>query len=151
MKSCFIIFLFSTSIIFGQAPSDMQSSIPNIQSYSAHLEETAVNIVQSQLIAYNNKDIQAFTALFAEDAALFNLGQDVPIAQGKDAIYALYNNLFQRSPDLHSEVVNRSVLGNKVIDYELITGREGQDGIISIIAIYVIENSLISKCYFIRK
>ena len=42
------------------------------------------------------------------------------------------------------------VLGNTVIDHEIVTGREGADKL-EIIAIYEIEDELIKKVTFIRK
>jgi hypothetical protein len=109
-------------------------------------------IAERQLVAYNNRDIEAFAALFAEDAVLYTLGVDKPIAQGKTEVYELYKRLFENSPNLYCKVVNRSILGNKVLDYEQVTGRAGtEDQVMEIIAIYEIEGDLIKRCYFVRK
>lgn len=115
------------------------------------IEEIATQVAQDQLIAYNNKDIDSFIALFAEDASIHNFGESKAIAQGKENIREIYTKLFASSPNLHSQVVNRTVLGNKVLDYELITGRENSSEILKIIAIYEIENKLIKKATFIRE
>ena len=131
------------------AISSFVSSAQN--NISMNQESISVHIVQRQLDAYNSKNIQAFISLFDDEAEIFNLGQSEPIAAGKDDIFKLYDNLFRQSPDLHSEVVNRSVIGNKVIDYELITGRAGSDQLTYIVAIYEIHNELIRRCFFIRK
>lgn len=117
-------------------------------SFSVHcqsIEEISTQVVQDQLIAYNNKDINAFIALFSEDVSIYNFGDYTPLAIGKKAIRDVYRNLFESSPNLHSQVINRSVLGNKVLDYEIITGRENNDEVLKIIAIYEIENKLIKK------
>lgn len=113
-------------------------------------EEIATQVAQDQLIAYNNKDITNFIALFAVDASIYDFGDSTPIAEGKEAIKNVYKKLFESSPNLHSQVINRTVLGNKVLDYELITGRENNDAVLKIIAIYEIENKLIKKATFIR-
>lgn len=113
-------------------------------------EEIATQVAQDQLIAYNNKDITNFIALFSVDASIYNFGDSTPIAEGKEAIKNVYKKLFESSPNLHSQVINRTVLGNKVLDYELITGRENNDAVLKIIAIYEIENKLIKKATFIR-
>lgn len=113
-------------------------------------EEIATQVAQDQLIAYNNKDITNFIALFAVDASIYDFGERTPIAEGKEAIKNVYKKLFESSPNLHSQVINRTVLGNKVLDYELITGRENNDAVLKIIAIYEIENKLIKKATFIR-
>jgi hypothetical protein len=123
-------------------------------SFAVHaqiIEEIATQVAQDQLIAYNNKDITNFMALFATDASIHNFGDCTPIAEGKEAIKNVYKKLFESSPNLHSQVINRTVLGNQVLDYELITGRENNDSVLKIIAIYEIENSLIKKATFIRE
>ena len=112
--------------------------------------EPVVDIVQKQLIAYNAKNLTEFTALFHEDAELFNLGDPKPIASGKTELTALYKRLFEQSPNLRSEVISRQVIGNKVLDYEIITGRMNQTEPVYLIAIYEIVDLKIKRCYFIR-
>ena len=114
-------------------------------------EEIATAVVQAQLEAYNAKDINAFMKVFSKDAAIFNFGETKPIASGEEAVRKVYANLFKKSPDLHSLVINRSVIGSKVLDYELITGRQGQTEALKLIAIYEVENGLITKATFIRE
>lgn len=114
-------------------------------------EEVATAVVQAQLEAYNAKDIDAFMKVFSEDAAIFNFGQVEPLASGKENVRALYAQLFSTSPKLHSLVINRTVLGNKVLDYELISGRQGSDEWLKLIAIYEVEDGLIKKATFIRE
>jgi len=146
-----LLLLINLHLTTAQGSIDNSDKQQIDSSQPMSIEERATLIVQRQLTAYNSKDIDAFVSLFAEDATLFNLGQDNPICTGKANIRTLYSTLFERSPNLHSEVVNRSVIGNKVIDYELITGRENQAELITVVAIYIIEDDLINKCYFIRK
>ena len=112
--------------------------------------DTAVAVVQKQLEAYNQRDLEAFTALFHTDAALYNLGNDAPIAEGIEAITQLYARLFAQSPELRSDVVSRQVIGNKVLDYEVITGRAGAPEPVYLIAVYEIVAGKIKRCYFIR-
>jgi len=114
-------------------------------------ELTAVWVVQKQLDAYNAKDIEAFLAVFNEEAEIYNLGDATPIAKGKDNLRAIYGKLFNDSPNLNSTVINRSVVGNTVFDYELITGRNNNTEPYYLMAIYVIENQEIKTCYFVRK
>ena len=58
--------------------------------------------------------------------------------------------MFQNSPDLHCELVNRIVLGNTVIDQEKVTGIPGLE-LLEAIAIYKIKDGKIAQVYFIRK
>jgi len=51
---------------------------------------------------------------------------------------------------MHAEIKNRSIVGNKVIDWEIATnGLTGEKA--SLMAIYEVENDLISKVWFIRE
>jgi hypothetical protein len=112
--------------------------------------EGVVAVVQKQLEAYNQRNLEAFTALFHSDAALYNLGDTTPIAAGLEAITQLYARLFERSPNLRSDVVSRQVIGNKVLDYEIISGRAGSPEPVYLIAVYEIEGAKIKRCFFIR-
>lgn len=120
-------------------------------SFAQSKEEIATRVVQQQLEAYNAKDINAFMKVFSEDVAIFNFGEATPIAKGSTDVREVYANLFQASPDLHSKVINRTVIGNKVLDYELISGRKGNDKHLLLIAIYEIRDGLIYKATFIRE
>lgn len=113
-------------------------------------EEIATAVVQKQLEAYNAKDIDAFMNVFSDDVAIYNFGNEEALAKGKKQVREVYASLFKNSPNLHSLVVNRSVIGNKVLDYELISGRQGNDELLKLIAIYEVENGLIKKATFIR-
>lgn len=105
------------------------------------------DLVQAQLDAYNAGDLEAFLHVFAEDAQLYRLGQDEPFAAGKEQLRSLYGKLFENSPDLHSEVTTRTVIGNRVIDYERITGRNGQAEPWFIVMIYEVEEGLIRRAW----
>jgi len=119
-------------------------------STKSPLEMKAKQIVQQQLEAYNNRDIEAFSALFSEDAQVLQFPDNKILAQGKANVKELYKKLFDNSPTLHSELVNRTVLGNRVIDHEKITGRAGVD-VLELAVVYEIEQGKISKCLVIRQ
>jgi len=107
-------------------------------------------IVQQQVEAYNTRDIDKFAQLHAENVELFTFSENKPFAVGRADVKRIYGEVFENSPNLHTEIVNRMVMGNKVIDHEIVTGREGVQKL-EIIAIYEINNGHISKAYFIRK
>ncbi len=108
------------------------------------------NIVQKQLDAYNNRDIEAFVAMHAPDAELFAFSEKKPFVKGREHIRATYSEIFESSPNLHSKLLHRIALGNKVIDHEEITGRKGVD-VLEFIAIYEVDETTITKAHFIRK
>ena len=109
-----------------------------------------VDVVQRQLEAYNRRDIAAFCEVFADDAEIFDLGASAPTTSGKDAIRARYRELFERSPTLHSNVLNRTALGRVVVDLEHVTGRNGSSDVFAVLAIYEVEAGKIRRVHFAR-
>ncbi|WP_462252022.1 nuclear transport factor 2 family protein [Ekhidna sp.] len=121
-------------------------SIFSIKSMGQSSEE----IVQKQLDFYNNRNIEGFMSLFANDAMLVNQTDGKVLAEGKEAVREIYTNLFEKSPNLKSVLKNRMVLGNTVIDHENITGRMGNSEAIELIVIYEIRAEKIFRCTVIR-
>jgi hypothetical protein len=111
---------------------------------------TPEEIVKQQVIAYNARDIEAFARCHHKDVELYRLGESTPFVQGRDALYARYKTIFDESPDLHTDVVQRMVLGNTVIDKEVIVGRSGVDTS-HFIAIYQVEESMIHRVHFVSQ
>ncbi|MCC5924755.1 MAG: nuclear transport factor 2 family protein [Crocinitomicaceae bacterium] len=107
-------------------------------------------VVENQLIAYNAGDIEAFMAVFHEDIKVYQYGNETPVAEGWDAVKAIYADLFQKSPDLHSTLLNRTVIGSKVLDYEYIVGRAGSDEPLFLVMIYEVKDGKIYKATSIR-
>jgi hypothetical protein len=120
-------------------------------SFNFQAQMSPEEVVQKQLETYNNKDIEGFMSLFHPDAVIYALGTQEPIAKGKENIRLIYTNLFNQSPNLRSEIKQRIVFGNKVIDYENITGRKGSSEAIELIMIYSVEGNFIKEAYSIRK
>jgi hypothetical protein len=119
-----------------------------LMSYS---QQTAEQIVQENLDFYNNRNIEGFMSSFSEDIKMYNLGDPNPTVVGLDAVRKVYTGLFERSPKLHSNILKRIVIGNKVIDHESITGRNGNDGILELVLIYEVNEQKINKITVIRK
>ncbi|MEL6809995.1 MAG: nuclear transport factor 2 family protein [Bacteroidota bacterium] len=105
-----------------------------------------VAIVQKQLDAYNSRDIDAFMSTYSKDVELYNFPGQLR-SKGQEAMKGGYAGFFQNTPDLHCKIENRIVVGNKVIDKELVTANGTT---FSAIAIYEVENGLISKVTFIQ-
>ena len=103
-------------------------------------------IVQELLQAFNQRDIDGFMEFIAGDAVLYE-SLNRPIATGKYALRQRYGGMFENSPDLHMEAVNRIVIGNKVLDEGLMT----RDGIkIHTVTLYEVEDGKISKITLIQ-
>ena len=112
-------------------------------------QSSPADVVQRQLEAYNGRDLEAFLATFHDEAKDFGLGAEAPSFAGKPAIGQRYQELFDRSPELHSVVVNRTVFGRAVIDLERITGRNGSPEPLDLLAIYEVLNGLIVRVHFV--
>lgn len=110
--------------------------------------ETPEHLAQQQLNGYNARDIDAFVAPYSEDVEIYNF-PDQLLYKGKDNMRVNYARMFEQVPDLHCKLVNRIVLGNTVIDQELVTGFPG-GGAIKAVAIYKIIDHKIAKVYFVR-
>lgn len=114
-------------------------------------EMTPEQVVQQQLETYNQRDIIGFMSLIAENVTFHNYTDGSITMSGASACKEFYSNLFKASPNLHSTVVQRIVFGNKIIDYEHITGRNGNKDIVELILIYEVKKEKIIKVTVLRK
>ncbi|WOD42434.1 nuclear transport factor 2 family protein [Hwangdonia lutea] len=103
-------------------------------------------IVNKQLEAYNKRDIDAFVNTYSTDIKLYKFPNSL-MSEGQDALKKQYESMFEKTPDLNAEIVNRMVLGNKVIDKEKVTAN---GNIFYAIAIYEVKNGKINKVTFIQ-
>jgi len=111
------------------------------------VEESPEMLVQRQVNAYNSRDIEAFLATYAEDVKIYNFPEQ-PIMDGRESMRANYKSMFANTPNLYCEIKNRIVLGNKIIDKELVTVNDRH---IEAVAIYEVKDGLIQKVTFVRK
>ncbi len=107
------------------------------------------HIIQQQVEAYNERDLKGFVKLFAADIKVYNYSEAEPSIDGIEAFRSSYEAVFRDSPALAAQVINRMVIGNKVIDHEHITGRAGVE-FLEIVVIYEIKDDLIQKVSYIR-
>jgi hypothetical protein len=80
-----------------------------------------VTVVQGQVEAFNARDLERYVSYYSADAVLED-GNGQVMAQGHDAIRALYGQLFSQSPALHADIPQRIQVGSYVIDEEQISG-----------------------------
>jgi hypothetical protein len=104
-----------------------------------------VDVVQRQLEAYNARDLEAFMAMYTDDVRLFRMPTREPTTVGKQAMREVYRQRFA-SPDLHAEILSRTVLGNKVIDHERIVGI--RETAVEAVAVYEVAAGLIRTVWF---
>ena len=85
------------------------------------METAAADIVAAQLDAYNARDLERFLACYTPDAVIED-GTGQVWMHGREAMRALYGQLFAQSPDLRCEILQRIRVGPYVVDEEAITG-----------------------------
>ena len=101
-------------------------------------------VVQRQLDAYNQRDIDALLATYGEHARQFEFPANLA-ATGTAQIRERMSPRLQE-PDLHARLVQRAVMGNIVIDQEVVT-RNFPEGIftVDVVAIYEVAEGKIQS------
>jgi hypothetical protein len=108
-----------------------------------------ITTVQGQLDAYNNQDLELFLSFFSENIQVYAFPNEL-LYTGIQNMRDYYKNAWKLNQNQKAFIKERIHLEHTVIDKEYITGRA--DGIeINVIAIYTIENNIISKVFFIRE
>ncbi len=102
--------------------------------------------VQRQLEAYNAHDLDRFVAEYSEDVRVFRAPSGVPALDGKTVFAAHYAAHRFNLPDLHADVLDRMVVGNKVIDHERVFGV--RDGSFDAVVVYEVIDGLIRNVWF---
>lgn len=110
-------------------------------------EADIVRPVQEQLDAYNAKDIDRFMQWWADDCCYYAFPLEL-LAQGATQIRERHIERF-KEPDLHGRLIHRMVVGNRVVDQEVVT-RNFAEGVgeVDVVAIYEITSGKIAKAWF---
>ena len=118
---------------------------PNSKRLAFVAEESPAKIIQKQVKAFNNRDLEGFVSCFS-DNILVRRFPDEKMYQGNDKMLENYKRFFENVKSSSVEVVNRIILGNTIIDEEIskVDGRDGHQ-----VAIYQVENGLISSMTFV--
>ncbi len=91
-------------------------------------------------------DLHRFVAEYTDDVRVFRPPAAEPVLSGKAAFAAHYAANRFTLPELHAEVLNRIVSGNKVVDHERITGLEERP--VEAIAVYEVIDGRIRTVWF---
>jgi hypothetical protein len=105
----------------------------------------AALVVQRQLDAYNAHDIEAFAATYSDEVEVYRMPSTAPTTSGKLKLREFYQNSRFNLPKLHAEILHRSVVGNKVVDHERITGL--RDEPYETVVVYLVHDGLIHKVW----
>lgn len=107
---------------------------------------TPVEVVQGQVDAYNDRDLDRFLSFYGDAITVFRMPATEPTLAGKSRFAEFYASQRFNRPGLHAEVLQRIVLGNKVIDHERITGV--LDTPMEIAAVYEVAGDRIERVWF---
>ncbi len=118
---------------------------PNGKQIAIVSEEPPSKIVQKQVDSYNAGDLDAFVNCYAENVVVRNFPKDT-LYVGHEKMRKNYSGLSPNKKVYEVEVVDRIVIGNKVIDREKVTGN-GKEHMQ--VAIYEVNNGAISSMNFI--
>ncbi|WP_333606913.1 nuclear transport factor 2 family protein [Arsukibacterium sp.] len=102
--------------------------------------------VQRQLDAYNAKDLAAFIACYHSDIAIYRMPATAPALIGLNALAAFYQTERFTVNALRAEVLQRMVVGNKVIDHERVYGMAEQPYEVAVV--YEVMDGLIINAWF---
>ena len=108
--------------------------------------EQRVVPVQRQLDAYNAKDLAAFIACYHPDIAIYRMPATEPSLKGRAALEAFYKTERFSITALRAEVLQRMVVGNKVIDHEKVYGMAEQP--YEVVVVYEVQGGLITNAWF---
>lgn len=117
-------------------------------SHVAPWADDPAALIQRQLEAYNDKDVEAWLATYAPDAEQYLLHGD-RLAKGHDELRSRIVARFAE-PDLHARLLSRTVMGNVVVDFEQVTRNfpEGE-GTMDMLCIYEVAQGRIVKASFV--
>ncbi|KGL61719.1 nuclear transport factor 2 family protein [Polaribacter sp. Hel1_85] len=99
-------------------------------------------IVQKQFDTWNEKDIDNFVKTFSADVKVYEFQNKIYV-DGQKQLHDIFSELFTRSPDLHCEISNRIIIGNIIIDKEVISDKMEDNH--EAIVIYEVENGKIFR------
>jgi len=107
--------------------------------------KSPTDVVQEQLEAYNARDLEGFAATYSDDIAIYRMPAMEAAIVGMEQLRETYRKRFE-SPNLHADIVNRIVVGNKVIDHERVVGFK--EHAIEAVAVYEVNAGLIATVWF---
>ncbi len=113
------------------------------------VEVIADSLATLQLKGYNNnnRDIDLFLSAYSDSVAVYTFPNHLQY-KGLSKMRGMYAGMFEQLTDLHCEIVDRIVIGSKVIDHERVSGFPGRD-YVKAVAIYIIAHGKIQEVYFL--
>ena len=103
-------------------------------------------VIQRRLDAYNAHDLEVFLALYSDHIRVFRPPNVEPVVVGKSALGQFYAAKRFNQPGVRADLLNRMVIGCKVIDHERISGVRDQP--FDVVVIHEVVGDLIACTWF---
>lgn len=138
-----VLFFTAGSPMLGQSiPSRTPAAVPSV----------AEQVVQTQVEAFNRRDLDAFLATYAPDLKMYLHPSQKLMMSGLDEARQKYAAQFAnmaKEPNVRVDIPTRIVQGNFVIDHEVFTGApDGRE--FRVVAIYEVREGKIQNVWFIE-
>ena len=112
------------------------------------LAQSPEKLADEQLAAYNNRDIEAFLVPYSDTVKVFD-GSGNLLYQGKETMKAQYGAMFERTPGLHCNLLNRIAVNETVIEHEEVTFGNARK--VYAIVMYKVAHNKIQEVYFLDR
>ena len=112
---------------------------------------TIQEIIDQQMLAFNNRDINSIMALYTDDTKIYNFADHSLAINSKKECEEIFLKLFEQSPDLNAEIIKTIFFNNKAIVHEYVSGRNGISQKKEQVVIFEIEGQKISRMDIMRE
>lgn len=111
---------------------------------------TIAEIINAQMEAFDNRDIENMMPLFSDDIKFHNFADHNTIINGLADCKKMYTDLFNHSPKLRAEIISTIAFANKVIVHEFIYGKNGSDEKMEQVIIFEVNDGKINALTIMR-
>ncbi|QHI36706.1 hypothetical protein IMCC3317_20710 [Kordia antarctica] len=117
---------------------------------TAQEKNSAEAVVQKQVEAYNEGNLDAFLETYSNDVKVYNFPKNYQSLNGKEKVKEVFGNLFKKYPNLHRHIQDRIVTGDTILDHEKITFSTDEP-IQKFVTMYIVENEKIKIIHFLKR
>ena len=108
-----------------------------------------IDLVQGQLDAYNNFDLETFCSFYHQEIQVHSLLEAKLLTSGMNDFRISYSKLFQTFPNQKCILKSRIIKTDTILDEEMILGRPAYPDGLSAVAIYAFRDGLIDRVWFV--
>lgn len=106
-----------------------------------------MNIVDSQIQAYNNKDIEKFLRCYSDEITVYMLDSNQMLTDGKDQLAETMKKAFTTDPNSKTEIHSQIHQGDLIINHEWISDHT-PGKMVKSVSIYQVKAEKIVKLWF---